>query len=287
MHKLSVHKSSLLFDFGVYFKTISSDTANNTIAYSHSDDYYIFGLVEKGNCHLNIDFKDYIFDEKDLFIIHARQVHSFISSSNLSASILMVDSVFINDEEKRILEQYGNQKISLDNFDEMKPLFSLISKKIKHTDTSAVKVVIQRLAILIVGFVIEAIISHTQSQKTKGRYEEIVCQFRELLKKHIKTNRLPSYYAERLNISTSYLNEAINAVMGTNTNQYIQNEIILIAKRQLAYTTDSVKEIALDLGFNDYSYFTRTFTKISGISPSQFRNNTTNNATIPPDCPLS
>ena len=65
--------------------------------------------------------------------------------------------------------------------------------------------------------------------------------------------------------------EAINAVLGTSVSRHIQDEIILQAKRKLVYTTASVKEIAHSLGFDDYSYFTRLFTKVAGVSPTLFR----------------
>ncbi|MDK7740841.1 helix-turn-helix domain-containing protein, partial [Veillonella nakazawae] len=77
-----------------------------------------------------------------------------------------------------------------------------------------------------------------------NRYKEIAWEFRDLLESNIRTNRAPSFYAERLNITVAYLNEAINAVLGTSVSRHIQDEIILQAKRKLVYTTASVKEIA-------------------------------------------
>lgn len=104
-----------------------------------------------------------------------------------------------------------------------------------------------------------------------SRYKEIAWEFRDLLESNIRSNRSPSFYAGRLNINVAYLNEAVNSVLGTSVSHHIQNEIILLAKRQLVYTTDSIKEIAHSLGFNDYSYFTRLFTKVAGVSPTLFR----------------
>ena len=42
-------------------------------------------------------------------------------------------------------------------------------------------------------------------------------------------------------------------------------------KRDLAYTTLSIKQIALDLGFGDAGYFTRFFQRLSGRTPTQWR----------------
>ena len=142
-------------------------------------------------------------------------------------------------------------------------------------ENSSAKTIVQRLTTVIVGLVVEnvanAIKVQSELQGTVSRHKEIVWEFRDLLENNIRINRSPSFYAGRLNITVAYLNEAVNAVLGTSVSRHIQDEIILQAKRQLVYTTDSVKEIAHSLGFNNHSYFTRLFTKVVGISPSLFR----------------
>lgn len=99
----------------------------------------------------------------------------------------------------------------------------------------------------------------------------IMTRFDDLLKEEISRNRKTSYYAGRLNISPSYLNEAVKAVTGTSASQYIQNRIILKAKRSLAYTGMNIQQAAADAGFDDCAYFSRLFTKVCGETPSQFR----------------
>ena len=238
MPQLPIHRSSQLTEIGVYLKTIISQTSTSSdrYAFSHTDDYYFFGFIEDGQCRLNIDFEEYVFGKGSLAIIRPGQVHRIIDASNLSAKFLVVDSVLVDKEEKRI---------------------------------------VQRLTTVIVGLVVEnvanAIKVQSELQGTVGRHKEIVWEFRDLLENNIRINRSPSFYAGRLNITVAYLNEAVNAVLRTSVGRHIQDEIILQAKRKLVYTTASVKEIAHSLGFDDYSYFTRLFTKVVGISPTLFR----------------
>jgi len=277
MPKLPIHKSSQLTDFGVYLKTIVSKTSASSerYAFSHTDDYYFFGFIEDGQCRLNIDFKEYTFEKDSLVIIRPGQVHRIIDAYNLSANFLTIDSVLVNKEEKRLLERYGRQEIQLSDISELKPLLSILARRLSCTEEPSSKPIVQRLTTVIVGLVVENIVNATIVQsKLQGninRYKEIAWEFRDLLESNIRTNRAPSFYAERLNITVAYLNEAINAVWGTSVSRNIQDEIILQAKRKLVYTTASVKEIAQGLGFNDYSYFTRLFTKVAGVSPMLFR----------------
>ena len=43
------------------------------------------------------------------------------------------------------------------------------------------------------------------------------------------------------------------------------------AKRDLVFTSAKIKQIAYDLGFNDPAYFSRFFTKETGLTPRQYR----------------
>lgn len=277
MPKLPIHKSSQLTDFGVYLKTIVSKTSASSerYAFSHTDDYYFFGFIEDGQCRLNIDFKEYTFEKDSLVIIRPRQVHHIIDAYNLSANFLTIDSVLINKEEKRILERYALQEVQLSDISEQKLLLSILARRLNCTENTSSKLIVQRLTTVIIGMIVRDVANTTETlselQGNINRYKEIAWEFRDLLESNIRTNRAPSFYAERLNITVAYLNEAINAVWGTSVSRNIQDEIILQAKRKLVYTTASVKEIAQGLGFNDYSYFTRLFTKVAGVSPMLFR----------------
>ena len=68
-----------------------------------------------------------------------------------------------------------------------------------------------------------------------------------------------------------YLNEVVKSVTGVSVSRYIQNELILQAKRMLAYTSLTIREISNHLGIDDYTYFTRLFTKAVGVSPTCYR----------------
>lgn len=63
----------------------------------------------------------------------------------------------------------------------------------------------------------------------------------------------------------------MKGVTGENVSGYIQSEILLRARRMLVYTQQQIGEIARTLGFDDCAYFTRLFTKRTGMSPTSYR----------------
>ena len=54
-------------------------------------------------------------------------------------------------------------------------------------------------------------------------------------------------------------------------NELIKNRLLLEAKRYLAHSELSAKEIAYKLGYEDEAYFSRFFNKHAGNTPIHFR----------------
>ncbi len=71
---------------------------------------------------------------------------------------------------------------------------------------------------------------------------------------------------DRTTLSTRFKNET-----GISMLEYITNLRIGGAKRLLRTTSEHVLEVAKMCGFNDPSYFTRTFHKKTGFSPNDYR----------------
>lgn len=80
-----------------------------------------------------------------------------------------------------------------------------------------------------------------------------------------------SMLAEKLCLSLSQLNRKMTAISGYSSSAYILNLRINKAKRQLASETTPITDIADECGFYDLAYFSRTFKKHTGVTPSQYR----------------
>jgi AraC family transcriptional regulator, transcriptional activator of pobA len=96
-------------------------------------------------------------------------------------------------------------------------------------------------------------------------------QFSELVEKNFRTKHAVSDYADLLNMAPKTLTKKMQLERASAPSEFIQNRLVLEAKRLLTYGDQSVKEIAYDLGFEDPAYFTRFFTKKATLSPNQFR----------------
>lgn len=104
----------------------------------------------------------------------------------------------------------------------------------------------------------------------RPRYEKIA-QFERLIDQHYTEKRLPSAYADKLHITTNYLNKMCKEETGCTAGDLIRRRIMIEAQRLLHHTSLSVSEIADRLGFESVSYFVTFFKKYEDRSPEQYR----------------
>ncbi|MCK8494629.1 AraC family transcriptional regulator [Spirosoma sp. RP8] len=76
--------------------------------------------------------------------------------------------------------------------------------------------------------------------------------------------------AHQLGLTTSSLYALVKEYSGLSPKEWVINQLMVEAQRQLQYSPRSVKEIAYELGFNDPAYFSRLFKKKTGKTVSTF-----------------
>lgn len=78
-------------------------------------------------------------------------------------------------------------------------------------------------------------------------------------------------------LSTSQLNRKMKALSGLTTSNYILKTRLNKAKKMLTLTHKPIGEIAMECGFNDFAYFSRSFKKEFGMTPTSFQRIPTRN----------
>lgn len=84
-------------------------------------------------------------------------------------------------------------------------------------------------------------------------------------------NRSVSYYADQLCVSPKYLSSICRKVEGKTASELITINTVSHIKQQLLYSPLSIKEISLQMGFENLSFFGKYVKKHLGMSPSNFR----------------
>lgn len=105
----------------------------------------------------------------------------------------------------------------------------------------------------------------------KGELLDQFLLFKDLLEGQFRKVKAVSNYAAQLYITEKRLNKATSMVLGKTPKQVIDDRVMLEAKRLLAHSTDSVKQIGFILGFEEPTNFIKYFRKHQGATPIEFR----------------
>lgn len=109
---------------------------------------------------------------------------------------------------------------------------------------------------------------------------KMVSKFNDLLFAYIEKGDLlnkglptVNFMADKLNISAKYLSDLLKQETGKTAIELIHIFLISEAKNSLKGATESIAEIAYNLGFENVSYFSRLFKQQVGVTPKQFKQN--------------
>lgn len=239
------------------------------------DDHFLFILQKNGHSKIVVDFKEIILTESSIICILPGQVHyvTFVDSGTL-ASLLIVDSKLISKKNRGIFEEnyfdYLSFSINSTTSHFLNSCIELAEASQKLSTSSEVIYSLTNTCVCLFAHAYEQI---KGSETTISRKHIITKQFKSLLLKHFRTHKSAANYANELNISSAYLNEAVKLTTGLTVSYWIQQMIVTEAKRLLYATDNTVKEIAYELGYDDHAYFNRFFSNLEKISPLQFRVN--------------
>ncbi|PSR06064.1 MAG: hypothetical protein BRD49_02420 [Bacteroidetes bacterium SW_10_40_5] len=118
--------------------------------------------------------------------------------------------------------------------------------------------------------------SEKPEQKETSSYQAIFRNIEYLLKDRewYKDPQLNlKMMAKELGTNEYYVSRAINEESGMNFNSYINNYRVNMAKTMLldaSVQDETIAEIAVAVGFNNATSFSRTFKQLTGLSPTNF-----------------
>ncbi len=100
-----------------------------------------------------------------------------------------------------------------------------------------------------------------------SRIERIVERIESELSSSINYERL----AAEFSISAVTLRRRFKAATGVSIHRYVIQRRVEAAKSLLAESDITVKEIAAELGYSDEYFFSRQFSRVAGVSPTEYR----------------
>lgn len=95
--------------------------------------------------------------------------------------------------------------------------------------------------------------------------------FKSLLEDNFNKSRNADFYANALNITYKHLNTICKDTIAVTAKQFIDQFVVLEAKRLLINSEIKSSELAYSLGFDEPTNFVKYFKKHTGLTPNNFK----------------
>ncbi len=248
---------------------------------THRHDYYFILALIKGKGKHTIDFITYEITDYSIFFMRPGQVHQLSLNKGCTGYLVQFSKDFYrpgNKTDQQLLRSASNRNYCKLDLEKSKNIFDVliyIYKEFNEKEEKYFDIIKANLSI----FFIELTRYRESQIKPENKNtlfpQERIDELLELLENNINKYKQVSQYADMLNLSTFQLNSMTKSNLGKTCSTLIDEQIILEAKRYLLATTEQVKEIAYNLGYEDVSYFIRFFKKHTGRTPEAYRTNFT------------
>lgn len=255
-------------------KSSVKDIESEIIRKTHRDNYHLFFILEQGKGIFEVDFRQYMISSPAVMYIRPYQVHRGISFEEGLFTTLLVSNDNLNTEYHDLLQKKvlaGPLLLPDEIFGILSDAIAVCLKISKAPEGKLYHPILKDSCNALIGLMISPLLADPDKPHSLTRSEDIMNRFTSLLEDQFAVQKYPKYYADALHLSTAYLNECAKTATGKTISFHIQERIILEAKRLLFHSSKSVKEIACDLGYDDYSYFSRIFSKATGMTALAFR----------------
>lgn len=258
-------------DFALYV----GDKDYDRVTQSHRDEAFLFMLQESGTTTIEIDFQVHHIKSSTITFIHPSQMHRLIAFKKATFYSLGISNENISAENLKLLEEIVSPKPLVLKKDVFSIIENSVSLCVTVSEWEKDKLhyhLLNNSCNTFIALVASQYLELEKPNATLSRFESITKSFKKLLEVNFIAFKRPADYAQQIHISVPYLNECVRNSTGHPVTYHIQQRVVLEAKRLLYHSDKSVKEIAAFLGYDDYSYFVRLFTKVSGTTPMAFRN---------------
>lgn len=255
----------------VYLYPLSSGHFRYTGGYRNirrSFDSFELFCVEEGSVELKNHSMTLTAHPGQLVLLDCYSPHSYYSKDGWACYWLHFDGQVARAFYRRITEAYGSFLFSLDQYS---PAFLhlmniyecfRLSRPIDEAGISSQ-----------ITSILNSILRGAPQVKKDLPAQESVASAVTYISEHFRYPLSLNDLAQHAAVSPFYFTRVFRQETGYTPHQYIINTRIANAKFLLRTTEDSVKDIAIQTGWNSESTFCSAFRKSTGLTPSVYRKN--------------
>lgn len=266
------------YDFPFEFHHIDSGHPRYVMSYHWHVEYEIIRIL-KGTLTVTLDEKSFKADAGDVIFVHSGILHSGIPDNGVYQCIVFDINAFLKSSSLCVeyIQKIIHQEIMIyHHFTEkqkeillaVSSLFDSMQQK-KPGYELIVFGQFYHFFGLVFGnhYYLEGLSRARRDYKRILQLKQVV----EFIEKNYSTQITLQQLSASVSMSPKYFCRFFSEMTHQTPMDYLNRQRIEQACYQLATTDDSITEIAYRSGFNDLSYFIRTFKKYKGITPGKYK----------------
>lgn len=278
---MSISQFNIEADF-IAYNNIPASELKRHLEQPYQTKAGIFLLCSKGTLKMMLNLTRYRIGANDLVAIPPETFIQFLKASeDLQLYVVVFSQKLIQETKmsKNMLDKFeiiGKHfvlplpKVTFPLYEEMFTLLVHLYKRAGHLVSQPT---LENLLSLIVQGVAELCPAQaTVKEAPASKHFQQYRLFIRLVHAFYSRQHQVAFYAKEMNLKPATLCRLVKRESGYTAMEIINGAIIMDAKTQLCTGSAPVKDIALNLGFNNAAFFNKFFKRHVGMTPQTFRN---------------
>jgi len=257
-----------------------NESINHSPEKAHQIEFYKLVLYTEGETEHLVDFVWHKVQKNTLLYLSKGQVNAFKFKEGVKGYVILFTEVYFKDQLNKLpsdtiirlfTSHLFSPKLEIPEYSNLMTYVTLFFEEFyKAGEVYAKRNIIDGLYRIIFSKIEQLKKKQTHYLKDSDKLL-LFLNFQSLLKTEYVMHRNADYYAEQLNITYKHLNVVCKAIVKSTAKQYIDDFVILEAKRNLINSSIKSTELAYLMGFEESTNFVKYFKRLTGFTPNSFK----------------
>ena len=239
---------------------------------------FVISLCHKGSCKADFDMRPIEFKQHDIAVMLPDHIIGHGEcSEDYSTTMIVIDREFFDQLTNREAfsgylkyKNHPNYHLNEEQYSQINTLLATLRLVIEIDHPKRIESLANLLDILF--YALTDYRGEESLDKNENRNTFLFNSFYDLLIENYQQHHEIAWYSEKLCLTPKYFSGVIRQITGKSAAQWINEVLVLHAKRLLYTRRDmNVQQIAYELGFKGNANFCRFFKDQTGLRPSEYR----------------
>jgi AraC-like DNA-binding protein len=240
--------------------------------------HLVISICQSGSCKADFDMQPVEFKQHDIAVMLPDHIiGNGDCSEDYSVTMIIIARSFFdqltNREAFRGFLKYKNRPnyhLNEEQYSQINTILATLRLVVEIEHPKRIESIANLLDILF--YALTDYRGEESMKKEEKRSTYIFNAFYDLLIDNYQQQHELSWYAEKMCLTPKYFSGVIRQITGKSAAQWI-NEVLILHAKRLLYTRSNmtVQQIAYELGFKSNATFCRFFKDQTGLRPSEYR----------------